>query len=71
ENLGAVRTMQAFGAERATSARFASAAEEAYDAARSATTARWRAASTTPVCSCGAPRVPTIATCCRSPHPST
>ncbi len=40
ENLGAVRTMQAFGAERATSARFASAAEEAYDAARSATTAR-------------------------------
>ncbi|MBL8588386.1 MAG: ATP-binding cassette domain-containing protein [Methylobacteriaceae bacterium] len=40
ENLGAVRTMQSFAAEATTSARFARAAEEAYDAARSATAAR-------------------------------
>jgi len=40
ENLGAVRTMQAFGAEAATNARFASAVEESYDAARMATGAR-------------------------------
>ena len=33
ENLGAVRTMQAFGAERATVARFAEAVENAYGAA--------------------------------------
>lgn len=40
ENLGAVRTMQAFGAERTTVARFAAAVEEAYRAARNATGAR-------------------------------
>ena len=40
ENLGAVRTMQAFGAEEATTKRFAAAVEEAYDAARTATFAR-------------------------------
>ena len=40
ENLGAVRTMQAFGAERVTIARFAGAAENAYAAARTATFAR-------------------------------
>ena len=42
ENLGAVRVMQAFGAEPATSARFAAAAEEAYVAARNAAAARAR-----------------------------
>jgi len=41
ENLGAVRTMQAFNAERHTNARFGGAVEEAYGAARSATS--WRA----------------------------
>ena len=40
ENLGAVRTMQAFGAEDYTRKRFAAAAEGAYFAARSATKAR-------------------------------
>ena len=40
ENLGAVRTMQAFGAEDTTSKRFATAVEEAYEAARVATGAR-------------------------------
>ena len=40
ENLSAVRTMQAFGAEKATTARFAREVEEAYDAARTATKAR-------------------------------
>ncbi|MFO1117882.1 MAG: ABC transporter transmembrane domain-containing protein [Beijerinckiaceae bacterium] len=40
ENLGAVRTMQAFVAEEATTRRFARAVEEAYDAARIATSAR-------------------------------
>ena len=40
EALGAVRTMQAFGAERATLSRFARAVEAAYAAARSATGAR-------------------------------
>jgi ATP-binding cassette subfamily B protein len=40
ENLGAVRTMQAFGAERTTVARFSGAVEQAYVAARSATAAR-------------------------------
>ena len=40
ENLGAVRTMQAFGAERATIARFAGAVESAYAAACKATFAR-------------------------------
>ncbi len=40
ENLAAARTMQAFGAEDIASARFASAAEGAYEAARSATAAR-------------------------------
>jgi ATP-binding cassette subfamily B protein len=40
ENLGAVRTMQAFGAEEFTRNRFAAAAEGAYRAARSATKAR-------------------------------
>ena len=40
ENLGAVRTMQAFGAERATTQRFSRAVEEAFAAARSATAAR-------------------------------
>jgi ATP-binding cassette subfamily B protein len=40
ENLGALRTMQAFGAEAATTKRFAEAAEGAYVAARAATKAR-------------------------------
>jgi ATP-binding cassette subfamily B protein len=40
ENLGAVRTMQAFGAEEFTRKRFNAAAEGAYLAARSATKAR-------------------------------
>jgi len=40
ENLGAVRIMQAFGAEAATNARFDAAVEESYDAARIATLAR-------------------------------
>ena len=40
ENLGAVRTMQAFVAERSTVARFAAAVEESYRAARNATGAR-------------------------------
>ena len=40
ENLGAVRTMQAFGAERTTVARFSAAVEQAYMAARNATLAR-------------------------------
>jgi ATP-binding cassette subfamily B protein len=40
ENLGAVRTMQAFGAERATVGRFAAAVENAYAAACKATLAR-------------------------------
>jgi ATP-binding cassette subfamily B protein len=40
ENLGALRTMQAFSAEPATNRRFAAAAEGAYRAARDATKAR-------------------------------
>ena len=40
ENLGAVRVMQAFGAETATTSRFRAAALEAYEAARSAASAR-------------------------------
>ena len=40
ENLGAVRTMQAFGAEAATRNRFNAAVENAYRAARDATAAR-------------------------------
>ncbi len=40
ENLGAVRTMQAFGAERTTVARFGAAVEDSYVAARNATAAR-------------------------------
>jgi len=40
ENLGAVRVMQAFGAEAATNARFAAAVENAYEAARATTGAR-------------------------------
>src|SRR5205085_1268564 len=40
ENLIAVRTMQAFGAEAATNARFAGAVEQAYAAAKAATGAR-------------------------------
>ena len=40
ENLGAVRTMQAFNAEAATNAHFTGAVQEAYDAARAATAAR-------------------------------
>ncbi|MGA0598084.1 ABC transporter transmembrane domain-containing protein [Enterovirga sp. CN4-39] len=40
EAVGAVRTMQAFGMERATAQRFANAAEEAYDAARASSAAR-------------------------------
>jgi ATP-binding cassette subfamily B protein len=40
ENLSAIRIMQAFGAEAATQARFAAAAEGAYRAARDATRAR-------------------------------
>jgi ATP-binding cassette subfamily B protein len=40
ENLGALRTMQAFGAEGATTSRFAEAAEGAYRAARAAMKAR-------------------------------
>ncbi|WP_294537542.1 ABC transporter transmembrane domain-containing protein [uncultured Rhodoblastus sp.] len=40
ENLGAVRTMQAFGAEEFSRRRFAAAAEGAYRAARAATKAR-------------------------------
>ncbi|MDB5593384.1 MAG: transporter [Hyphomicrobiales bacterium] len=40
ENLGAVRTMQAFGAEQTTRVRFAAAVEESYLAARAATGAR-------------------------------
>ncbi len=40
ENLAAVRVMQAYGAEAAITARFKAAAEEAYVAARNATSAR-------------------------------
>src|SRR4051794_1071242 len=40
EAVGAIRTMLAFGMERATAERFASAAEEAFEAARVSTTAR-------------------------------
>lgn len=40
ENLGAVRTMQAFGAEAATGARFSAAVEGSYRAARDAARAR-------------------------------
>ncbi|WP_246736267.1 ABC transporter transmembrane domain-containing protein [Enterovirga aerilata] len=40
EAVGAVRTMQAFGMEQATSQRFAAAAEEAYQAARASSAAR-------------------------------
>ncbi|HYY83698.1 MAG TPA: ABC transporter transmembrane domain-containing protein [Beijerinckiaceae bacterium] len=40
EAVGAVRTMQAFGAESLTASRFAAAAEEAFDAARVSTKAR-------------------------------
>jgi ATP-binding cassette, subfamily B, bacterial len=40
ENLGAVRVMQAFGAEAATNARFSAAVENSYDAARLSTLAR-------------------------------
>lgn len=40
ENLAAVRVMQAFGAEAAINARFRAAAEQAYQAARNATSAR-------------------------------
>lgn len=40
EAVGAVRTMQAFGMEGATAARFAAAAEEAFGAARLSTTMR-------------------------------
>ncbi|HEV2604310.1 MAG TPA: ABC transporter transmembrane domain-containing protein [Microvirga sp.] len=40
EAVGAVRTMQAFGMERFTASRFATAAEEAFDAARVSTKAR-------------------------------
>ena len=40
ENLGAVRIMQAYGAQTTTVQRFRAAAEEAYAAARSATAAR-------------------------------
>ncbi|HYP58654.1 MAG TPA: ABC transporter transmembrane domain-containing protein [Beijerinckia sp.] len=40
ESLGAVRTMQAFGAETATNRRFGLAVEDAYEAARNATKAR-------------------------------
>ena len=40
ENLGAVRTMQAYGAEAATVTRFAAAVENAYQAARDAAAAR-------------------------------
>jgi ATP-binding cassette subfamily B protein len=40
ENLGAIRVMQAYGAEPATSARFSAAVEGAYEAARNAAAAR-------------------------------
>jgi ATP-binding cassette, subfamily B, bacterial len=40
ENLGAVRVMQAFGAEAATNQRFGAAVEESYDAARLSILAR-------------------------------
>jgi ATP-binding cassette, subfamily B, bacterial len=40
ENLGAVRIMQAFGAEAATNQRFSAAVEESYDAARLSILAR-------------------------------
>jgi ATP-binding cassette subfamily B protein len=40
EAVGAVRTMQAFGMERFTASRFATAAEDAFDAARISTKAR-------------------------------
>jgi ATP-binding cassette subfamily B protein len=40
EAIGAVRIMQSFGAEKATASRYASAAEEAYVAARDATRSR-------------------------------
>jgi ATP-binding cassette subfamily B protein len=40
EAVGAVRTMQAFGMEKATAARFAAAAEQAFEAARLSTTMR-------------------------------
>ena len=40
ENLAAVATMQAYGEERATSARFSRAVEGAYDAARAAASSR-------------------------------
>jgi ATP-binding cassette subfamily B protein len=39
EAVGAVRTMQAFGMEQATAARFADAAEQAFAAARASTAA--------------------------------
>ena len=42
EAVGAVRTMQAFGMERATAARFAAASEDAFGAARSSVAARGR-----------------------------
>ncbi len=40
EAVGAIRTMQAFGMERATAARFSAAAEEAFSAARDSSRAR-------------------------------
>jgi ATP-binding cassette, subfamily B, bacterial len=40
ENLGAIRVMQAFGAEAATNARFSDAVEDSYEAARVATATR-------------------------------
>jgi ATP-binding cassette subfamily B protein len=40
EAVGAIRTMQSFGASRQTAARFASASDEAYDASRAATASR-------------------------------
>ncbi len=40
EAVGAIRTMQSFGAARQTAARFASASDEAYDASRAATASR-------------------------------
>jgi len=40
ENLGAIRVMQAFNAERTTRAHFSAAAEEAFQAARATTAAR-------------------------------
>jgi ATP-binding cassette subfamily B protein len=40
EAVGAIRTMQSFGASKQTAARFASASDEAYDASRAATASR-------------------------------